>query len=310
MKLHRFYEILICLLILTAIMNLVSISQAGPPVEYIPRFNVTIKSLNDSYDNGIIPLTVDLNISYGSKPRSHEILGQNVRCNYRLDEGQWTNIPFIEITSSKDFYSWDYEQTIHEVHYNFSTNLYGLSDGFHVIEVTPNYPDYQFGLSGTSFVYFTSNASSGITVVSVLLLPEIHSSFQNPPKENVKANEEIKISVNVTDPYFGVKNVTLFYSIDNATTWENRTMNYNTQTSLYEATIPGQPIETEVNFKIVAYNNDGKSATNDGTEPYYTFEVIPEFPSWIILPLIMIVTLFAVVFRKKLSLFRKVLKKG
>ena len=49
---------------------------------------------------------------------------------------------------------------------------------------------------------------------------------------------------------------------------------------------------------------------NQDNYPLVNQSVIPEFPSWIILPLIMIVTLFAVVFRKKLSLFRKVLKKG
>ena len=133
--------------------------------------------------------------------------------------------------------------------------------------------------------------------------PDIGIPFQNPPRNNVMAGEEVKVSVNVTDAESGVKNVTLFFTINNGATWENRTMNYNASTSLYEATIPGQAAGIWVKFKIVAYNNAGNSATIDGTEPYCTYQVIPEFPSQIVLPLFMIATLLAViVYKRKYSM--------
>ncbi|UCC58327.1 MAG: DUF362 domain-containing protein [Candidatus Bathyarchaeum sp.] len=125
--------------------------------------------------------------------------------------------------------------------------------------------------------------------------PEIGIPSQIPPSNNVMTGEEVKVSVNVTDAESGVKNVTLFYAINNGTTWENRTMNYNTSKSLYEATIPGQPAETWVKFKIVAYNNAGNNATRDGTEPYYTYQAIPEFPSVHILLIIFTITTLLII---------------
>ncbi len=124
--------------------------------------------------------------------------------------------------------------------------------------------------------------------------PEIETPSQNPGRENVMPDQEVNVSVNVTDGESGVKNVTLSYTTDNGTIWENRTMSYNASTSLYEATIPGQPDGTWVRFKIVAYDNDGNSATKDGTELYCTYQVIPEFPSILVLPLFIITLLLAV----------------
>ena len=71
-------------------------------------------------------------------------------------------------------------------------------------------------------------------------------------------------------------------------------MSYNASTSLYEAIIHGQPDGTWVRFKIVAYDKDGNNATKDGTELYCTYQVIPEFPSFLVLPLFTITLLLAV----------------
>lgn len=136
--------------------------------------------------------------------------------------------------------------------------------------------------------------------------PEIGMPSQNPPRDNVTAGEEVKVSVSVTDAESGVKNVTLFFTINNGTTWENRTMNYNSLTGLYEATILGQEAGTWVKFKIVAYDNSGNSATKDGTEIYCIYEVIPEFPSFHILLLFMITTLLVIVYRRH---YARILKK-
>ena len=145
----------------------------------------------------------------------------------------------------------------------------------------------------------TEESQMNIYVKSEAPPPEIDIPFQIPSRNNVTADEEVIVSVNVADVESGVKNVTLFYSINSGTSWENRTMNYNTSTNLYAVTIPGQPAETKVNFKIVAYNNAGNSATKDENELYYTTNVIPEFRSWIILPLFLTVTLVAILIKKK-----------
>ena len=119
------------------------------------------------------------------------------------------------------------------------------------------------------------------------------------PQNVVEPHQDVEVSVNVTDAESGVKNVTLFYTVNNGTTWENRTMNYNASASLYETTIGGQPLGTLVRFMIVTYDYAGNNATLDGTEPCCAYQVIPEFPSMIILPLFMIATLIAVMASKR-----------
>jgi len=119
------------------------------------------------------------------------------------------------------------------------------------------------------------------------------------PERDVQPNQEVKASVNVTDTESGVQGVMLSYNINNGTMWEYRFMNFNESTSLYEGAIPGQEAGTYVRFEIVAYDYAGNIATRDGTETYFTYQVIPEFPSCIILPLFFVVTMTTILYSKK-----------
>lgn len=116
------------------------------------------------------------------------------------------------------------------------------------------------------------------------------------PHENVQPYCPVKISVNVSDNLSQVKNVTLYYSIDNGTTWQLPIkMTYNTTSALYEATIPGQAPDTWVTFKIVAYDYAGNNITLDNNGYYYTYQVIPEFsiPTYLSLTILALLILFA-----------------
>jgi outer membrane protein assembly factor BamB len=113
------------------------------------------------------------------------------------------------------------------------------------------------------------------------------------PATVVQANQTVKVSVNVTDLQSGVQSVTLSYTTDNGTTWRNQTMNFNQTTSLYETTIPGQEAGTWVRFKITAVDNVGNSATLDGTQPYCTYQTVPEFSMLLFLIMLVIATLLA-----------------
>jgi len=93
------------------------------------------------------------------------------------------------------------------------------------------------------------------------------------PSGDVQPSQEVKVSVGVTDATSGIKNATLFYTVNNGITWKNQVMNYNISTSLYEATIPCQPDGTLVKFKIVAYDNVGNMAVKDNSGKYYSYQV-------------------------------------
>jgi len=126
--------------------------------------------------------------------------------------------------------------------------------------------------------------------------PEIGVPVQEPP-ENVTAYQNVTVTVNVTDAGTGVYNVTLWYSIDNGTTWTplNTT---EISPNTYQTTIPGYENCTWITYKIIAYDNNGNPAINDNYGYYYIYRVIPEFPSAIILLLPIILSLIIVAFMK------------
>jgi hypothetical protein len=158
---------------------------------------------------------------------------------------------------------------------------------------------------GTKTIYYQIKDNAGLvstTYSDTIILDETAPIIDIPSREpagDVQPNQPVKVSVNVTDATTQVKNVTLYYSLDNGTTWEQPIpMTLNSSNSLYEATILGQPIGTLVRYKIVAYDYAGNNATLDGTEPYSVYQVVPEFSPNLILPIIIIfsvMTLFAII---------------
>jgi hypothetical protein len=102
------------------------------------------------------------------------------------------------------------------------------------------------------------------------------SNLFRVPDGDVAPYQEVEVLVNVTDPESGVKNVTLYYDLNNSQAWAPIPMKYNLTAQLYYATITGQPSGTYVSFKVVAYDNVGNNATEDGTE-YSAYTVVPEF---------------------------------
>jgi hypothetical protein len=129
--------------------------------------------------------------------------------------------------------------------------------------------------------------------------PEIGIPSQNPPSYDVKDGEQVTVSVSITDIESGIKNATLFYTINDGEQWENQPLNDNPSTDQYEATIPGHQEGTTVKFKIETYNNAQIKATRDETEPYSTYQVIPEFSIFGIIVLFIVATLTIIIYRKK-----------
>lgn len=174
--------------------------------------------------------------------------------------------------------------------YTINVEVEGLISG----SVWPheNYTAYEY----TDRIGATANFTIEFAEDSAAPIIDVPSRV---PEGDVQPLQEVKISVNVTDTESGVKNASLFYTIHDGATWENITMNYNQSTRLYEAIIPGQEAGTLVKFKIVAYDWVGNNATRNGTAPYCTYQVIPEFPSSLLLSIIMLSTLIAAILRGK-----------
>jgi len=93
--------------------------------------------------------------------------------------------------------------------------------------------------------------------------------------------DTVKVSANVTDDLSGVHDVILSYRTNISLTWTNVTMTYNSTSFLYEGSIPTQLLGTNVTYMITAHDNVGKQTVNDNAGSYFTYMVIPEFPTLI-----------------------------
>jgi hypothetical protein len=127
--------------------------------------------------------------------------------------------------------------------------------------------------------------------------PEIGVPTQEP-SDNITPYKNVTVTVNVTDLGTGVHNVTLWYSINNGTTWTPLNMT-ESSTNAYQATIPGYANCTWITYRIIAYDNAGNLATNNNNGYDYKYYVIPEFPSLLILPLFLVATLLAVIVQRR-----------
>jgi len=155
-----------------------------------------------------------------------------------------------------------------------------------------------------TFVYFTYTTSTHkVRITSTYMIPELTPPLIGTPirepSGDVEPGQEVKISVNITDIGTGVKNATLYYTIDNGTSWGPRPMTYNSKTGYYETAIPGQTGGTWVKYKITAYDNGGNHYTEDNGGEYYVYIVVPEFPAIVIFPLFIIATLAAAALMKR-----------
>lgn len=113
--------------------------------------------------------------------------------------------------------------------------------------------------------------------------PVIEIPYRAPETE-VQLSQEVHVSVNASDLESGIRNVTLYYSLNNGSTWSPLTMDYNLTSGLYATTIPGQPGGSYVEYKIEAYDNVGNVAFKEGTQPDFAYQVASEtsFDSWLL----------------------------
>jgi PKD repeat protein len=162
------------------------------------------------------------------------------------------------------------------------------------------------GVEGLKTVYaqFRDNAGLVSTYSDTIILDMTGPVIEIPSREpagSVQPGQSVKVTVNIIDATSQVQNVTLYYSLDNGTTWEEPVpMNIGLSTGFFEGTIQPQQAGTLVEYKIVAYDYAGNIRTLDGAQEYLTYQIASEFPSFLVLSLFMIATLLAItIYRRK-----------
>ncbi len=127
--------------------------------------------------------------------------------------------------------------------------------------------------------------------------PIVNTPLHQP--EIPLVDEEVRVLVNVRDAGSGIHQVILSHSLNDGITWANVTMSYNLTTRLYEGVVPGQLVDTTVKYRIIAYDYAENVAVNDNNGQYYVYTVIPEFPSILILAILMVLSIFVMILTRK-----------
>jgi hypothetical protein len=157
-----------------------------------------------------------------------------------------------------------------------NTTLLDLPDGNHDIIV---YATDTFGNAGSSAtVYFSVDITP----------PEITNVSQYPTEDNVQPYDLVSVNATVTD-LNGIGRVILNYTTNNGT-WFGMEMSH-LEGDIWNATIPGFPYCTTVNYMITAEDGVGNIITSDELGYTLQYHVIPESLSLIALLLLMTATL-------------------
>jgi len=145
------------------------------------------------------------------------------------------------------------------------------------------------------------NPSPSYQITIDTVPPNITDVSQAPVSINGTLEEGVRITATVTDAASEVERVALKYSYGNGT-WVTVEMT-KLEGDVWDGIIPAFPHGTNVTYTIIAEDKAGNTVTTEelsGAPDQY--EVLPEFPLWIILPLFLVATASALVVRKRLSI--------
>jgi hypothetical protein len=170
-----------------------------------------------------------------------------------------------------------------------NATLSDLVDGNHDIVVYAADALGNTGISNT--VYFSVDTTP----------PEIADVSQYPTEDSVFPDDIVSVNATVTDNISGISRVVLNYTTNNGT-WFDVEMSH-LEGSIWNATIPGFPYCTTVNYTIIAEDTVGNSITSEDLAYTLQYHVIPEFASYIALLLLTTATLLAAALlrRKKIG---------
>lgn len=130
--------------------------------------------------------------------------------------------------------------------------------------------------------------------------PNITDIIQSPPEDNVTPEDEVTVNATVTDEISGVKQVALYYYAypSDDETWTTLEMT-NIEGTIWTATIPAYPEDTNVTYVIMAEDNVYNMITTLEMGYICRYHVIPEFTPLLALQLFMITTLLAITVYKR-----------
>ena len=169
----------------------------------------------------------------------------------------------------------------------------GADDPVNVELINTNLNIASFGVDKENELYICAFDNKIYKLTSLFeTAPEISAPIQVPTEPT--PDQVVQVAVRVTANN-GVREVILSYNNNNE--WTNVTMSLVGEET-YTADIPAMPDQTQVNYRIIAYDNLDNIAVKDNLGEFYNYLVIPEFPSVTILVAVFIIVTLAAVTRK------------
>jgi len=242
---------------------------------------------NEIHDVAVVNVSLSEHLVYVGEEVGIEVVVRNEgnfaeRFNLSVYVNQTSELIFVDAYLVASLGSLD------QISIPFVWDTYGFASGNYTVEVEADVVDGEIeimdnkGVSGMIWI----NADNTAPVIGV--------PAQNPLPDEVWEYEQVRISVNVSDLGGGVSRVILAWRTNDRVWWEKRTMAHSTE-NMYQEKIPGFYGGTNVSYRIIAYDESGNEAIRDHGGYYCVYHVIPEFPSFLILPLFMVATLLAVI---------------
>jgi hypothetical protein len=169
------------------------------------------------------------------------------------------------------------------------TRELGLADGAQQSTVYDNYTGSDMGEPATVW--------SSVDTTP----PNITDVIHVPVSANGTLEEGVRVNATVTDAESEVERVALKYSDGNGK-WVTTEMT-KLEGDVWNGDIPAFPHGTNVTYIIIAEDTAGNTVTTEeltGAPNHY--EVLPEFPLWIVLPLFLVATASTLAVRKQLHI--------
>jgi len=242
-------------------------------------------------------------------------IGLNISStNSYLDSGGWMHVAgTIKNTASINATFVKIVATF----YNKTTGkVVGVADGYLATSTLEANQTANFDVQ-VSGVKVPSNSSSVVTAESMEFLSETYSAAlvdRTPPDiisvawnpQSPNSTQSVDVSASVVEPGYasGVKNVTLWYAVDDALTFQPISMQW--QNGQWRATIPAQNGGVTVQFFVKAFDNEQNGAMYPS--PPYGYTVVNEsvaspFPLELAVALVIVVAIIVgilIKYRRKL----------
>jgi parallel beta-helix repeat protein len=131
------------------------------------------------------------------------------------------------------------------------------------------------------------------------MLLSICNVSQIPAGEIIPSGEQVEIDATITHLY-SVERAMLNYTITNSTGTFNFSLDMtNAEGDVWNATIPAFPLGTNITYMIIGHDSEGNTINSQQQGYTLEYQIIPEFPSVIILAPLAIATLWIAIVSKR-----------